>query len=73
MKEKEGRRVVAMKTFELVEKKSQDLNAKLLEAERDKKSAEVTLDRVESRQRLSASCSTKLRTTLLLPGARSRF
>lgn len=73
MKEKEGRRVVAMKTFELVEKKSQDLNAKLLEAERDKKSAEAALDRVESRQRLSTNCSTKLRTTLLLPGARSRF
>ena len=47
MKEEVGRRVAAEKAFELVEKKSQDLNAKLVEANQDKKSAEVALDGVE--------------------------
>ena len=47
MKEEVGRRVAAVKAFELVEKKSQDLNAKLVEANQDKKSAEVALDGVE--------------------------
>ena len=47
MKEEEGRLVAAVKAFELVEKKSQNLNAKLIEADRDKKSAEATLDGVE--------------------------
>ena len=36
MKEEEGRRVAAMKAFELAEKKSQDLNAKLVEVDWDK-------------------------------------
>ena len=58
-----------MKAFELVKKKSQDLTAKLVEADQDKKSAKVALEGV---QRLSVSCSAKLRTTLLLPEARSR-
>ena len=39
MKDEEGRRVVVVKAFELAEKKSQDLTAKLVEAYRDKKSA----------------------------------
>ena len=47
MKEEVGRCVAAVKAFELVEKKSQDLNAKLVEANQDKKSAEVALDGVE--------------------------
>ena len=47
MKEEVGRRVATVKAFELVEKKSQDLNAKLVEANQDKKSAEVALDGVE--------------------------
>ena len=47
MKEEEGRRVAAMKAFELAEKKSQDLNAKLVEVDWDKKSAEAALDRME--------------------------
>ena len=47
MKEEEGRCVAAVKAFELAEKKSQNLNAKLVEADRDKKSAEATLDGVE--------------------------
>ena len=47
MKEEEGRRVAAMKAFELVKKKSQYLNAKPVEANRGKKSVEAALDRVE--------------------------
>ena len=47
MKEEEGRRVAAMKAFELAKKNSQYLNAKLVEADWGKKSVEVTLDRVE--------------------------
>ena len=47
MKEDEGRRIAVVKAFEIAEKKSQDLNAKLLEAERDKKSIEAALDVVE--------------------------
>ena len=47
MKEVEGRRTTAMKAFKLVEKKSQELTAKLVEVDQDKKSAEATLDVVE--------------------------
>ena len=47
MKDEEGRRIAAVKAFELLEKKSQDLTAKLAKANRDKKSAEVALDVVE--------------------------
>ena len=47
MKEEEGRCVATVKAFKLAEKKSQNLNAKLVEADRDKKSAEATLDGVE--------------------------
>ena len=44
MKEEEGRRLAAVKAFELAEKKSQDLTAKLVEADRDKKSTEAAFD-----------------------------
>ena len=47
MKEDEGRRIAVVKAFEIAEKKSQDLNAKLLDAEWDKKSTEAALDVVE--------------------------
>ena len=47
MKEEEGRCVATVKAFKLAEKKSQNLNAKLVEADRDKKSVEATLDGVE--------------------------
>ena len=47
MKEEERRCVAFVKAFELVEKNSQDLNAKLVEANQDKKSAEAILDGVE--------------------------
>ena len=42
MKEEEGRHI-----FELIEKKSEDLNANLVEADWDKKSTKATLDVVE--------------------------
>ena len=69
MKEDEARRDATVKAFELVKKKLQNLNAKLVEVDRDKKSTEAALDR----QRLSASCSAKLRMSSLLPEAKSRF
>ena len=47
MKEEEGRRVAAMKAFELAKKNSQYLNAKLVEADWGKKSVEAALDRVK--------------------------
>ena len=47
MKEEKGRCVATMKAFKIVEKKSQDLNAKLVETDRDKKSSEAALDGVE--------------------------
>ena len=47
MKAKEGRRVATAKAFELAEKKSEDLNAKLVEADQNKKSVKATLDVVE--------------------------
>ena len=47
MKEEEGRRIATVKAFELAEKKSQDLTAKLVEADWNKKNAEVTVEGVE--------------------------
>ena len=47
MKEEEGRCTAAVKAFELAEKKSQELLAKLVEADQDKKSAEAALDVAE--------------------------
>ena len=47
MKKEEGKCIVAMKAFELAEKKSEDLNAKLVEADQDKKSVEAALDMVK--------------------------
>ena len=44
MKEEKGRCTVAMKAFEIAEKKSQELTTKLVEVDRDKKSAKATLD-----------------------------
>ena len=47
MKEEESRRIATVKAFELVEKKSQDINAKLVEADWDKKSVKAALEGVE--------------------------
>ena len=47
MKEEEGRCTAAVKAFELAKKKSQELIAKLVEADQDKKSAEAALDVAE--------------------------
>ena len=47
MMEEEAMRVAALKAFELAKKKSQELNTKLAEAERDKKSAKAALNGVE--------------------------
>ena len=47
MKEEDGGCTAVVKAFELAEKKSQELTAKLIEIDRDKKSAEATLDMAE--------------------------
>ena len=47
MKDKEGRRIVAIEAFNVAKKRVKELNAKLTEAEREKKSAEVALEGVE--------------------------
>ena len=47
MKEEEGRRMAAVEAFHVVEKSNQELKSKLTEAERDRKSAEATLDSVK--------------------------
>ena len=47
MKEEEGRCIACLKAFELAEKKSQELIAKLVEVDRDKKSAKAALDMAE--------------------------
>lgn len=47
MKEEESRCIAAVKAFETVRKKVQELNTKLTEAEREKKSAEAALNGVE--------------------------
>ena len=46
-KDEKGRRIATVKSFEVVEKKSQDLIAKLAEADHAKKSAEFALNVVE--------------------------
>ena len=47
MKEEERRHTAAINAFNMVEKRVQDLKNKLAEADRDKKSAEATLEGVE--------------------------
>ena len=46
-KEEEGRRIAAMEAFQVAEKSNHDLKAKLIEAEKEKKSATTALDNVE--------------------------
>ena len=46
-KEEEGRRIATVKAFEIADKKSHDLIAKLAEVDHAKKSAESALDVVE--------------------------
>ena len=47
MKDEEGRWIVAVKAFNMVEKRVKELNAKLIEAEREKKSTEAALEGAE--------------------------
>ena len=47
MKEEEGRQIAAVDAFHMARKSNQELKSKLTEAERDKRSTEVTLDSVE--------------------------
>ena len=47
MKEEEGRWIVAIEAFHVAEKSNQELKSKLIEVERDRKSAKAALDSVE--------------------------
>ena len=47
MKDKKGKRIAAVEAFNVVEKRIKKLNAKLTEANREKKSTEVTLEGAE--------------------------
>ena len=47
MKDEEGRRVVAIETFKVVEKRLKEVDAKLIKLERGRKSAEATMDNEE--------------------------
>ena len=44
MKEEEGRRIAAMDAFHVAEKSNQELKNKLLDEERERKSAAIALD-----------------------------
>ena len=44
MKDEEGKRIVAVEAFNVVEKRVKELNAKLTKAEREKKNTEATLE-----------------------------
>ena len=52
MKDEEGRRVVAVEAFKVVEKRLKEFDAKFIEAKMGRKSAEATMDNVE---RINAS------------------
>jgi len=47
MKEEEGRRITTMDAFHMAEKNNQELKSKLLEEEKERKSAAAALDNVE--------------------------
>ena len=47
MKDEEARRIAAMESLRVADKKSQKLTTKLTEVERDKRSAEAALDGAE--------------------------
>ena len=47
MKEEEGQHIATMEAFTLAEQRIKDLNTKLTEANKERKSAETTLEGVE--------------------------
>ena len=47
MKEEKGRRIVAVDAFHVAEKSNQNMKAKLIEVEKERKSVAATLDNVE--------------------------
>ena len=49
MKDEEGRRIAIVDTFNVAEKRIEELNTKLTEADRDKKSAEVPCKELRGR------------------------
>ena len=66
MKEEEGRHIVAVEAFALVEQRIKNLNTKLTEAIREKNNVDAALEGVErqaksQRQQLCAKSRTNLR------------
>ena len=47
MKDEEAKRIAVVEAFRVVERKAQELTIKLTKVERDRKSAEATLDEAE--------------------------
>ena len=47
MKDEEGKQIVTVKAFNMAEKRVKELNAKLTEAKRERKSVEAALEGVE--------------------------
>ena len=47
MKDEEGRQVADVEAFNVAKKRVKELNAKLIEAKKEKKSTEATLERAE--------------------------
>ena len=63
MKEEERRQIVAVKAFSLTEKRIQELNNQLTEANRERKSVGLLYTGLSSRQKLNANNSARLRTS----------
>ena len=47
MNDKKGRQIATVEAFNMVKKRVKELNAKLIEAKKEKKSTEATLERAE--------------------------
>ena len=47
MNDKKGRQIATIEAFNVVEERVKELNAKLIEAKKEKKSTEATLERAE--------------------------
>ena len=73
MKDEEARCIATVEAFRVVDKKSQELTTKLIEVERDKKSAEAALNGGRGRQRLDVSSFARPRISSLLPKAKLKF
>ena len=65
MKEKESRRIIVVEAFSLIEKRIQELNNQLTEADRERKSVEAALHGAKRQVEINANNSARLRITYL--------